>query len=176
MPNTVRQISRKLHLWIALAIFLPAVIVIGSGILLQLKKEADWIQPPTQKGSAKEPSIRFEDMLAKVATIPEMQATTWSQIARIDVQPRKGVVKIQATNHWEAQLDAQTGELLQVAYRRSDIIEAIHDGSWFADAAKLWVFLPAAILLFIIWCSGVVLLVTTLKSKYKKHAQHANRR
>lgn len=155
---------------------MPSVIVIGSGILLQIKKEFSWIQPPTQKGSAASPRLPFEHMFDIVVSIPEMQVRDWSHIERIDVQPRKGVVKIQASNHWEAQLDATTGELLQLAYRRSDIIEAIHDGSWFADEAKLWVFLPSAFLLLIIWCSGTVLLVTTLKSKYKKKTLQAKSR
>jgi hypothetical protein len=66
------------------------------------------------------------------------------------------------------QLNATNGEVLQVAYRRTDTIEAIHDGSWFFEGAKLWLFLPAAILLFILWLTGLVMLFTTLKSKYRK--------
>ena len=47
--------------------------------------------------------------------------------------------------------------MLQASYRRSDLIESIHDGSFFADAAKLWVFLPAALILLGLWISGVYL-------------------
>jgi hypothetical protein len=75
---------------------------------------------------------------------------------------------VQANNHWEIQIDSVSGKILQTAYRRSDIIESIHDGSWFFNGAKLGLFLPSAIVLFLIWLSGVVLLYTTLKSKYRK--------
>lgn len=171
MSNKLRQFSRQIHLWFALAIVIPSVIVIGSGILLQVKKQSDWIQPPTQKGQASEPTIAFAHILAVVKSIPELQAKTWDDVDRMDVRPGKGIIKILANNNWEAQIDAQSGDVLQVAYRRSDTIEAIHDGSWFAESAKLWLFLPAGILLFMMWCSGMVLLYSTLKSKYKKRQQ-----
>ena len=142
--------------------------LLASGILLQIKKESDWIQPPTQKGIANVPQITFDEVLDIAKSIPELDVQTWDEVDRLDVRPGKGVLKLLAINNWEAQIDAETGEVLQVAYRRSDTIEAIHDGSWFADAAKLWVFLPAAILLLFLWCSGSILLYTTLKSKFKK--------
>ena len=173
--SKLRQFSRQTHLWLALLILIPSVIVIGSGILLQVKKQSDWIQPPTQKGQAKQPSIQFEKVLAVSSSIPELNVTSWEQIDRLDVRPDKGMIKVLSINNWEAQIDAETGDVLQVAYRRSDIIEAIHDGSWFAKSAKLWLFLPAGILLFVIWCSGFVLLYTTLKSKYKKRSNQTRR-
>lgn len=175
MANTFRQVSRQIHLWFALAVLIPTVIVIGSGILLQVKKQFDWIQPPTQKGQAQsqsthssEPTITFEKILLVSQSIPELEVKSWEDIDRLDVRPGKRMLKVMANNHWEAQIDANSGEVLQVAYRRSDTIEAIHDGSWFAEPAKLWLFLPAGILLMCMWISGAILLFTTLKSKYKK--------
>ena len=175
MSNKLRQFSRQIHLWFALAIVIPSVIVIASGVLLQVKKQSDWIQPSTKKGSAEQPSIAFAQVLSVVQSIPEMEVTSWDDVDRLDVRPGKGMLKVLANNNWEAQLDAQSGDILQVAYRRSDTIEAIHDGSWFAEGAKLWLFLPAGILLFLMWCSGMVLLYSTLKSKYKKKSSRNDR-
>ncbi|MBT4785345.1 MAG: PepSY domain-containing protein, partial [Candidatus Marinimicrobia bacterium] len=42
--------TRKTHYWVSAVIILPILIVIITGILLQLKKEINWIQPPTIKG------------------------------------------------------------------------------------------------------------------------------
>tara|TARA_Y100001951_G_C11291585_1_gene272559 strand:+ start:181 stop:711 length:531 start_codon:yes stop_codon:yes gene_type:complete len=164
----LRQVSRQLHLWFALAIIIPSLIVFGSGILLQVKKQFAWVQPPTMTGVSATPALSFQQVLQIAQTVPELQVSEWQHIDRIDVRPGKGIMKVVASNDWEAQIDAQTGDILHVAYRRSDIIEAIHDGSWFADFAKLWLFLPAGILLFLMWCSGAVLLYTTLSSKLKK--------
>lgn len=168
MSSTLRRLSRSLHLWLSLVIFVPVVIVIGSGLLLQVKKEFDWIQPPTQKLQSAAPSISYDDVLRAVQKVPQINILTWDDIDRLDVRPSKGIIKVRGRNHWEVQLNASTAEVLQVAYRRTDTIEAIHDGSWFFEGAKLWLFLPVAIVLFILWLTGLVMLYTTLKSKYKK--------
>lgn len=168
MSVILRKLSRQIHLWGSLAIVIPVVIVIGSGLLLQVKKESAWIQPPTQNTELRAPTIAFADILAVVKTVPEAQVSSWDDIDRLDVRPGKGVIKILANNKWEVQINPHSGEVLQVAYRRSDTIEAIHDGSWFFEAAKLWLFLPAAIVLLLLWITGGVMLYTTLKSKYLK--------
>lgn len=169
MLSTLRKVSRRFHLWVSLSIFIPVVIVIGSGLLLQVKKEIDWVQPPTQKVAQTKPVISFDSILTVVKQVPKADVNGWDDIDRLDVRPNKGIIKVRAKNHWEVQLNASNGDILQVAYRRTDTIEAIHDGSWFFEGAKLWLFLPAAILLLVLWLTGIVMLFTTLKSKYQKH-------
>jgi uncharacterized iron-regulated membrane protein len=169
MSVSFRKYSRSIHLWLSLVIFIPVIIVIASGLLLQVKKEFDWIQPPTQKAQNSRPTLSFDNVLNAVRQVPEANLNDWNDIDRLDVRPAKGIIKVRGKNHWEVQLNAQTGDVLQVAYRRTDTIEAIHDGSWFFDGAKLWLFLPAAILLFVLWVTGIVMLITTLKSKYRKN-------
>lgn len=169
MSVSFRKYSRSIHLWLSLVIFIPVIIVIASGLLLQVKKEFDWIQPPTQKAQNSRPTLSFDNVLNAVRQVPQANLNDWDDIDRLDVRPAKGIIKVRGKNHWEVQINAQTGDVLQVAYRRTDTIEAIHDGSWFFDGAKLWLFLPAAILLFVLWVTGVVMLITTLKSKYRKN-------
>lgn len=138
---------------------LPLLVVIGSGILLLLKKELAWIQPPTQKGSvqAPAPGVGFETILRAASSVAEAVIADWSDVERLDVRPAKGIVKVQAKNDWELQVDLGTGEVLQAAYRRSDWIEAIHDGSFFHPAVKTWVFLPSAVVLLGMWATGIYL-------------------
>ena len=169
MSVSFRKYSRSIHLWLSLVIFIPVIIVIASGLLLQVKKEFDWIQPPTQKAQNSRPTLSFDNVLNAVRQVPQANLNDWDDIDRLGVRPAKGIIKVRGKNHWEVQLNAQTGDVLQVAYRRTDTIEAIHDGSWFFDGAKLWLFLPAAILLFVLWVTGIVMLITTLKSKYRKN-------
>ena len=175
MSTNLRKHSRSLHLWISLSIFIPVAIVIGSGLLLQVKKEFDWLQPPTQKIGQSAPTIEFEAIIQVLQTVPEAGLKSWDDIDRLDVRPSKGIIKVRGKNRWEVQLNAQTAEVLQVAYRRTDTIEAIHDGSWFFEGAKLWLFLPAAVLLFVLWITGMVMLITTLKSKYLKRHYRTQR-
>ena len=154
---TAAKLNRKLHRWGALASALPVLVVVLSGLLLQLKKDWAWVQPPTRSGTAEAPSLPFEAILAAAAAVPEAEVSSWEDIDRLDVRPDKGVVKVRCENRWELQLDAATGEVLSSTLRRSDLIESIHDGSWFSDGVKLWVFLPAALVLTGLWFTGVYL-------------------
>lgn len=97
-----------------------------------------------------------------------MQVSSWDDVNRIDVRPAKGMMKIWAKSNWEAQIDTATGQILQVAYRRSDLIEAIHDGSWFHDSAKLFLFLPAGATLLLLWITGMYLFILPYAVKFRR--------
>lgn len=109
------------------------------------------------RGEAQVPTIGFSRVLEVVRGMPECDVSTWADVDRLDVRPDKGVIKVRCNNRWEVQLDAASGDVLQSAYRRSDLIESIHDGSWFHDKAKLWLFVPVALILLGLWGSGLYL-------------------
>lgn len=110
-------------------------------------------------GVSQAPAIGFDRVLEVCSGIPEMKVKGWGDVNRVDVRPSKGMLKVWAKSNWEAQIDISTGEVLQVAYRRSDLIESIHDGSWLHDAVKLWIFLPAGVTLLLLWLTGMYLFV-----------------
>jgi len=170
-----KKLNRKIHYWGALACAIPLIIISVTGVLLLLKKEFNWIQPPTIKGETKVPNIDFNDILLNLKKSDQLNINSWKQIKRLDVRPSKGVIKIQLKDNWEVQMDHQSGEILHVAFRRSDIIESIHDGSYFHDLAKLWLFLPAALILILLWITGMYLFAITelakQRSRIKKRAQ-----
>ncbi len=159
---------RKLHYWGSVVIALPIAVIICTGVLLQLKKEITWIQPKEIKTQARDFAITGDQILRAAMAAPALKVRSWDDIARIDIRPDRGLVKVSAQNHWEIQLHSATGETLQVAYRRSDLIESIHDGSWFHDSAKLWIFLPGGVLLFGLWLTGMYLFVLPYWVKAKR--------
>ena len=173
MAINVRMWTRKCHRWGAILVALPFLVVIVTGILLQLKKEWTWVQPATIRGSGKRPSIEFDAILEAVKSVPEAEVQSWSDVDRMDVQPNRGIVKVQAKNRWEIQLDLQTAKVLQSAYRRSDLIESLHDGSWFHDRAKLWIFLPTAAVVLILWGTGIYLFVLPHAVKWSRRRERA---
>ena len=160
--------DRKFHYWAALAVSVPLLIMIFSGIILHFKKHWAWIQPPEQIGIADEPGISFDQVLEICRGIPEAEVEEWSDINRIDVRPSRGMLKVWAKSNWEIQIDTKTAQVLQVAYRRSDLIESIHDGSWFHDAAKLSLFLPAGITLLLLWITGMYLFILPYYVRWKR--------
>ncbi|MEM8668082.1 MAG: PepSY domain-containing protein [Planctomycetota bacterium] len=162
------RLNRIVHRWGSIATAVPVLIVLVTGVVLQLKKESSWIQPKTQKGIDQPPQISFDEILAVTSSVPEADVESWDDIDRLDVRPGKGMLKVRCQNRWEIQLDTTTGEILQVAYRRSDLIESIHDGSFFSEGVKLGIFLPTAIVLVILWGTGVYLFFMPHLARRKK--------
>lgn len=170
MPNP-RLLNRKLHRWGAVVTALPFLIVLVSGLLLQLKKQLTWVQPAEQRAQIVSPTLSLPQILDIARGVPEARIAGWDDIDRFDVRPGKGIVKVQAVNRWELQLHLETGEVLHSAYRRSDLIESFHDGSWFSDGAKLWVFLPSAIIVTGLWVTGLYLFILPYRTRARRRVQ-----
>jgi len=144
--------------------------MIGAGLLLMVKKEISWIQPPSQTGIDRQlvPMASVQDLFEAALTVAIANFTRWEELQRADLKPGKGIIKFVSRSNWEVQVDTHTAEVLSIARRRSDVIESIHDGSFFADWVKLWVFLPAGVGLFVLWISGLYLFILTEYKKRKK--------
>lgn len=166
-------LNRKVHYWGSIIITLPLLLVIASGILLLLKKDSGWIQPATVNGVSKDvPEVSFAQLINSVKGVKEAQVFSWDDIKRIDIQPGKGMAKITSVNNYEVQVDTKTGEVLQVAYRRSDVIESLHDGTYFHESVKYLVSLPTGIILFVLLISGVVLFVQPFWVKARRRKRN----
>lgn len=162
-----RIFNRKVHYWGAMVCAIPIIIIIVTGMLLLFKKQSDWIQPQTQIGYGKIPTISFNKIIDIITTHPKLKISSWEDVKRLDVRPNKGIIKIQSQNSTEIQMDHQTGKILQISIRRSDLIESIHDGSFFHKHAKLWIFFPSAIILLILWITGIYLFLLPYFRKKK---------
>ena len=164
-----------LHKWIGLAIALVVAVVSVTGFLLLVKKEFPSIQPPTKKGV--EGSV--EDFLSIAAILEAARSTgdpafaTFEDIDRIDMRPGKRVHKVRSKHGYkEVQVDAITGEILHSAWRPSDLIEAIHDGSWIADIWHDYGMPLVAIGLLFLSFSGVYIwAVPVMRKRRRKKAK-----
>lgn len=173
LAKFVNKWSRKLHRWGSLAVAIPLTLVICTGLLLQVKKQSAWVQPAEIRGTGTVPAITLDRILDAARSAPEAQIETWDDINRLDVRPSKGLVKVRAQNDWEVQIDLGTGDVLQIAYRRSDLIESLHDGSFFGDWVKLWVFLPAGLILLGLLVTGMYLWWLPIGAKRKGRKKRA---
>jgi 4-amino-4-deoxy-L-arabinose transferase-like glycosyltransferase len=160
-----QKVFRRLHYWGAAIAGIPVLVILATGMVLQLKKNLTWVMPVEVPGSAGLPGVTFERLLAIGQSIPEAEIRTWDDIPRLEGRPQKGLIKLVSTNGHEIQIDVVTGDVLNVGIRRSDWIESIHDGSFFHDKAKLWIFFPAGVILFGLWCTGLYLFLLPFISK-----------
>jgi uncharacterized iron-regulated membrane protein len=151
------QANRIVHRWGSVLTALPLLVVMVTGTILLLKKEVRWIQPPTRDGVGRQPTLSFDQILKVASSVPEAEIDEWDDVDRLDVRPSRGVIKVRARNRWEIQLDAKTGDILQVAVRRSDLIEDIHTGAILGAVYRLGAVMPTAIVLMLLWLTGLYL-------------------
>ncbi len=168
--------TRKLHRWGAIITLIPLALVIGTGLLLQLKKQITWVQPATAKGTEAVPQLSFEEILSVAKQSENAEIQSWEDVDRLDVRPGKGIVKVRSNNRWELQIDTATGELLASSYRRSDLIESLHDGSFFSDFAKVWLFFPNGLILLGLWATGFYLWLLPFLAKRKSRLRKKKQR
>lgn len=132
----------------AVAALVPALVIFVTGIVLQFKKVAPWVQPPEHRGTGAVPSVSLETVLEAARSAPEAEIEGWVDVARIDVRPSRGMAKVVGRSGWEVQVDLGTGDVLQAAVRRSDWIESLHDGRFFGGDWSAWgVFVPTGLAL-----------------------------
>lgn len=159
------RLNRQIHYWGALAVALPAVLIIVTGILLIVRSEFSWLQPEAMRGEVGAPRVTYAEILVIACGIPQAEVSGWEDISRINTYPRTGLIKIRAKNYWEIQIDQKSGDVLQVAFRNSNVIHNLHTGRFFHKWAELGVFLPAAIVLFVLWISGLYMFLFPLLRK-----------
>ncbi|MFM2413695.1 MAG: hypothetical protein RJB05_871 [Armatimonadota bacterium] len=152
-----------------MCIAVPLVVVIISGILLQLKKQLPYVQPVEQSGIVHEPVVTPAGYLEAINAAKQDGDVTWKDVQRIDIRPSKGIAKVILKSDVEYQIDLGSGHILQREIRRSDFIESLHDGSFFAgDISKLGLFLPAAIGLLVLCLSGIYMFWLPIIVKLRK--------
>lgn len=132
----VYRFFRKTHKWVGILLSVVFLNSAMTGILLLEKKKFACIQPPTLTGA--EGTVEdfistrklFEIVLSRAGT----NFRSLEDVDRIDFRPGKRVFKVQSKhNYAEIQVDAVTGEILSTVWRPSDLLEDMHDGSYYAD-------------------------------------------
>ncbi len=150
----LKSLMLTYHYWLGWVVIVPWAFVIASGLLLQVRYEVPWVMPTLQQGQGTIPKIEFPQVLETARKSPEYGVNDWKDVWRVYVYPDKGVTTIRAKNRQEFQIDSTTGEVLQVAVRRTDWLEDVHEGKWMG--LNLWLFLPVHILSLILWLTGTI--------------------
>ena len=90
--------------------------------------------------------------------------------------PGKRVFKVQSKhNYAEIQVDAVTGKILSVAWRPSDLLEALHDGSYYADWLHATLMPISGIGFLFVSVSGLYLWLRPALLKRKKRLKGRDR-
>jgi len=163
-----------LHRWLGVTAGLVLLVSAGTGLLLLVKKEFAWIQPPVMAGEPG-PVEQLQPLPAVIGAVLALDLPAFrdeADIARIDFRPAKHVHKvISVRDHIEVQVCAMTLRTSGPNERVSDWLEALHDGSWFGDTMHSTVMPIVAMILLYLASSGYVMwLWPKLRRRSKQRA------
>jgi uncharacterized iron-regulated membrane protein len=159
---------RSLRVWhrnIGLISLLFLSFTATTGLLLGWKKHSGgFLLAETRHGSSSDLKDWLSlDSLLRIAerTIRDsVDAELSTRVDRMEVRANKGVVKFTFRDHfWGLQIDGATGEVLFIERRRADLIERLHDGSFWDSLMGTR---DEAIKLFYTTLSGLALLLLCL--------------
>ncbi|MFC1782417.1 PepSY domain-containing protein [Planctomycetota bacterium] len=131
----------KAHKWVGIVLSVVFINLAVTGILLLVKKKFEWIQPPTQQGAegTLEDFITVEQLFDIVLSQGHPDFQSLDDIDRVDFRPDKRVHKVLSLHHHsEIQIDAVTGAVLNQDQRVSDLLEDLHDGSFWGEWAHTY--------------------------------------
>ncbi len=160
-----------MHKWTGIALAAVLALTSVTGFMLLIKKKVAWIQPPTVAGAPGEPADfisvgRLFDILVAQGH-PDFR--TANDVDRIDMRPDKRVFRVHSQhNYSEIQVCAVTGGILNVATRRSDFLENLHDGSFFGEWIHAWFMPLVAVALMFMVLSGLWLWIEPMLRKRRR--------
>lgn len=166
---------RSLHRWFGVITAVFLLLIAGTGFLLATKKTTDWIRPLERKGTPVESlsqvvSVHQAAEAALALDLPMLQSV--KDIDRIDYRPKSNVFKVVTkTGYKEVQVDGATGEVLNVAQRNDQLIEQLHDFSWFHDAANMYGLPVVALVLVFLAASGIGIFFVPILRRRKFNSQ-----
>jgi len=164
------------HKWVGIGLAVLVVIISSTGFLLLLKRESAWIQPPTMEGAAggEAEFISMQELFARVWAVEHAAFTTLDDVDRVDFRPGNRVFKVRSQHDFmEMQVCAVTGDVLSIATRRSDLIESIHDGAFFAKWFRTWIMPLAALGLLFLTFSGLWIWLAPIIRRRRKRRLRA---
>jgi uncharacterized iron-regulated membrane protein len=160
------------------AIFL--IVISITGFLLALKGQVSAIKVPTQKGTQVATSqdiIHPAKALEVVFGLGIAELAEAGHVDRLELHLSKNVYKVTSKEGYhEVQVDVASGRILSVGTRKDQLLEDIHDLSYFNPAFRIWVLPVVATLLFALGTTGLYIYFNPIVrriqfNRSKRHAQ-----
>jgi hypothetical protein len=144
-----------------------------TGFFLATKGSLGWVRPPEKDGQKIEDysgvvSVHQAAEAAFAHGLPELRSM--ADVDRIDYRPGSNVFKVVSNEGYqEIQVDGSSGEVLQVAFRRDQLFEDLHDLSFFTDWLHTYWLPVVAVLLLTLSLTGISIWLTPVirRARYR---------
>jgi uncharacterized iron-regulated membrane protein len=163
--------ARQLHKWfgVALALFLTVIAV--TGFFLATKKRFAWLQPPPAQAAelmVAAEIISIDRALTSAFDLDHKHLKSLEDVDRVDYRPKDNIFKILSNDGYlEVQVDGKTGKVLSSSFRNDQLMEDIHDLSFFSDLAHAWLLPVVAVGLATLGMTGVALFATPIYRRWQ---------
>ncbi len=167
---------RNLHKLIGLfaCLFLCALSL--TGFFLAMKSRFGWIRPEAQSGTEYASTAELAPIhvvLDAAFSAGFEEVKTVEDIDRLELHAEDRIWKVLSKeNYREIQIDGVTGEILSRGQRNDQLLEQLHDFSFFSDTLHDWVLPLIAFALFILSLSGVIMYLVPVFRRWKFNRKH----
>lgn len=142
---------RKWHRKVSLFILLPLIVVVASGLVLQLRNQSEWIQPKTVSAPKSEGVMNFHQLIQRLNLSEK-------EVEQVIYRPGKNNISVRLLSGEEIQVNPATGEILKRAMRRTGWLIELHQGSVLGPFGQYGIFFLTGIGLLFLIASGVMLI------------------
>lgn len=152
---------RTYHRWIGLLITLPLLVIVLTGLVLQLRNKFEWIQPTSLSAELSSDGryLTYEDILQRYPV---------QNVDQIILRPGKKNLSLRLKDGQEIQLHPQTGAVLKTAIRRTNFLIDLHQGSFFGAFGQYVLYLLTGLGLLFLILSGLLLFPFKRRTLYAR--------
>lgn len=140
---------RKIHRIVGLVFFLPLLVVVITGTVLQLRGEFEYLQPKAVKVESQNSPIVSAELLIQKFGKENVDQIIW--------RPAKGSLVVRLKGDMEAHVHPWTGEVLKEAKRRTNFLIELHQGSWMGKWGQYFIHFLTGLGLLFLTLSGLLI-------------------
>ena len=162
---------RSLHRWIGFVACLFLALISTTGFFLALKGQFAFMRPPVMPTSELESAkaiLPLADVLQIAFDAGQHELDELKDVDRVDFRPGDNVFKVVSkTGYREIQVDGTRGTIVSNAKRNDQLMEDLHDMSYFAEATHEFVLPAVAVMLFLLSTSGIVIFSVPIVRRWR---------
>jgi uncharacterized iron-regulated membrane protein len=143
---------RKIHRVLSLIVVLPFLVMLLTGLILQLRQQLEFVQPsPVVMERMPERALLSMDQVMEAAGVRA------ESVQRIIFRPQQFHLSLWLKDGRELQVHPQSGKILKAAPRYTNLLIQLHEGSYFSKWVQYLVFFPAGLGVVILTISGLII-------------------
>ena len=140
------------HIILGAICSLPLLLTAITGVFLILRQHLSFMQPP----EIRRPAIMINKLISPEKII-DVSGINPSLVNTIIYKPKSGIIQVRTNDQLEYHFSALDGSVLQFGPKRTSLFIQLHEGSYFGELVKNFVFIPMAFIFILVLFSGIYL-------------------